>query len=100
MLSYNKNKFFRIIFYLVIILIADFTGSNLIFKNKDFWEYKKLSNLYWRIPSNIYHHDLLPNIDVIEPWGFSMSKRLDTNSLGLRDFTTKKIKKIPSKKRL
>ena len=100
MLSYTKNKFLKIIIYLVIILIIDFIGSNLIFKNKSFWEYKKLNDLYWRIPSNVYHHDLLPNIDVIEPWGFSMSKRLITNSLGFRDFTTKQVKKIPTMERL
>ncbi len=100
MLSYNKNKYLKIIIYLVIILSADLIGSNLIFKKKSFWEYKKLNNLYWRIPSTIYHHDLLPNIDVIEPWGFSMSKRLITNSLGFRDFTTKQIKKVPTKERL
>ena len=99
MISY-KNKFLRVVVYLVLILGADFIISNLIFKKKGFWEYKKLNNLYWRIPSNIYHHDLLPNIDVIEPWGFSMSKRLITNSLGFRDFTNKQIKKIPTKERL
>ncbi len=100
MLSYNKKKYFKIIIYLLLIFSFDFIGSNLIFKKKSFWEYKRLNNLYWRIPSNIYHHDLLPSIDVIEPWGFSMSKRLITNSLGFRDFTTKQVKKIPSKKRL
>ncbi len=94
------RKYFKILIYISVILSVDFIGSNLIFKKKSFWEYKKLNDLYWRIPSNIYHHDLLPNIDVIEPWGFSMSKRLITNSLGFRDFTTKQVKKIPSKKRL
>lgn len=100
MIIYIKKNIFKIIIYLITILGLDFIGSNLIFKKKSFWEYKKLNDLYWRIPSDIYHHDLLPNIDVIEPWGFSMSKRLITNSLGFRDFTTKEIKKIPTKERL
>jgi hypothetical protein len=95
-----SKKYFKILLYLIIILSVDFFLSNLFFKNKSFWEYKRLNDLYWRIPSNIYHHDLLPNINVIEPWGFSMSKRLITNSLGFRDFTNKQVKKVPTKKRL
>ena len=83
-----------------IILIIDFLGSNLLFKKMGFWNYDKLINHYWRIPSKIYHHDLLPNINVIEPWGFKLKKKLITNSLGFRDFNNKKIKKISEKKRI
>ena len=69
-------------------------------KKTEFWEYKKLLNHYWRISSDVFHHGLMPNIDVIEPWGFSLEKRLITNSIGFRDFSTKEVSKIPEKKRL
>ena len=82
------------------LLIADFISSNLIFKKMEFWQYDKLIDHYWRIPSNIYHHDLKANINVIEPWGFNLKKKLITNSLGFRDFTNKKVSKFSNKKRL
>lgn len=100
MFNFNSKKYSKILLYILILLFADFIASNLLFNKKDFWEYKRLNNLYWRIPSNIYHHDILPNINVIEPWGFSMSKKLITNSLGFRDFTNKKITKKSELKRL
>ena len=100
MFNFNSKKYSKILLYILILLFADFIASNLFFNKKDFWEYKRLNNLYWRIPSNIYHHDILPNINVIEPWGFSMSKKLITNSLGFRDFKNKQVKKISSKQRL
>ena len=90
-------KIFKII---VAILIFDFVTSNILFKKMDFWEYDKLTNHYWRVPSKIYHHSLLPNIDVVEPWGWELEKRLITNSLGFRDFTNKKVSKKSKKKRL
>ena len=90
----------KIIKIILAILIIDFVASNLLFKKLNFWEYDKLTNQYWRVPSKIYHHDLLPNINVIEPWGFKLEKKLITNSLGFRDFTNKKIAKKVKKKRL
>ena len=62
-----------------------------------FWEYEKLIDYYWRISSDVYHHDLLANIDVIEPWGFSMKKRLITNSLALEISRKKKLLKYRKK---
>ena len=94
------KKITKIILYSVIFLSFDFVLSNLIFKKKNFWKYDKLVEHYWRIPSKIYHHDILPNINVVEPWGFQMEKKLITNSLGFRDFANKKVKKKSSKKRL
>jgi len=90
----------KILKIILAIFIFDFVASNLLFKKLSFWEYDKLTNQYWRIPSKIYHHDLLPNINVIEPWGFKLEKKLITNSLGFRDFTNKKIVKKGKKKRL
>ncbi len=94
------KKIKKIFIYFFFILFFDFILSNLFFKKKDFWEYERLIDHYWRISSDIYHHDLMPNIDVIEPWGFSLQKRLITNSIGFRDFTKKKVSKTPNKKRL
>ena len=100
-----KYKFFlvmikKLIIFFSLILIVDFLLSNLIFKKTKIWKYSKLIDQHWRIPSNIYHHAIKPNIDVIEPWGFSLEKRLITNSLGFRDFTNKKITKKSELKRL
>ncbi len=97
MLKSKIIKFFALLF---IISALDYSLSNLFFKSKSFWKYEKLTDFYWRIPSKEYHHDLLPNIDVIEPWGFSLSKNLITNSIGFRDFSNREVKKISSKKRL
>ena len=94
------NKLKKIFLISVIILGLDFILSNLLFKKMQFWSYEKLVDHYWRIPSDIYHHDLMPNINVIEPWGFSLKKKLITNSLGFRDFEKKKISKYTKKKRL
>ena len=91
---------FKIISYFILILIIYFIGSNIFLKKTEFREYKKLLNHYWRISSDVFHHGLMPNIDVIEPWGFSLEKRLITNSIGFRDFSTKEVSKIPEKKRL
>ena len=94
------KKIKNIFIILFILLSLDFLFSYLFFKKKEFWKYDKLVNYYWRIPSEIYHHDILANIDVLEPWGFKMKKRLITNSLGFRDFSNKKIQKISEKKRI
>mgnify|MGYP001166596811 FL=1 len=90
----------KLIILFSLSLIVDFLLSNLIFKKTKIWKYSKLIDQHWRIPSNIYHHAIKPNIDVIEPWGFSLEKRLITNSLGFRDFTNKKITKKSELKRL
>ena len=100
MFKFKRKKYSIYFIFIIFILIFDYLSSNIYFKKKDFWKSKTVNNLYWRIPSNIYHHDIMANIDVIEPWGFSMKKRLITNSLGFRDYQNKKIKKISSKKRL
>ena len=94
------KKIKKIFIYFSVILFFDFILSNLFFKKKSFWEYERLIDHYWRITSDIYHHGLTANIDIIEPWGFSLEKRLITNSIGFRDFTKKEVLKIPKKKRL
>jgi len=90
----------KIFISLIIIFLIDFVSSNLYFKKKDFWHYDGFIDHYWRISSKIYHHDLLPNINVIEPWGRTFKKKLITNSLGFRDFTNRIISKKSNKKRV
>ena len=86
--------------FFFILLVTDFLTSNLIFKKTHFWNKEKFSKKYWRVLSPIYNHDLLPNIDVIEPWGGKYKKRLVTNSLGFRDFSNKKVQKKGERKRI
>lgn len=90
----------KIIFILLSYLIIDFSISNILFKKTSFWEYEDYVPKYWRISSQIYHHDLMPNIDVTEQWGGKFKKRLITNSLGFRDFTNRNILKKNDKKRI
>ena len=94
------NKLVKIFIYFSLILMLDLILSNLFFKKKNFWNYDKLLDHYWRISSDVYHHGFMPNVNVIEPWGFSLKKKLITNSIGFRDFSIKKVSKIPTKKRL
>lgn len=94
------KNIFKYLLYFVFFLALDFGISNLFLKEKNIWKYDRLIEKYWRIPSDIYHHDLLANINVVEPWGSQLKKKLITNSLGFRDFTNKKVNKTPIKKRL
>jgi len=90
----------RLSIFFFILLVADFLASNLIFKKTHFWNKEKFSKKYWRVLSPIYNHDLLPDIDVIEPWGGKYKKRLITNSLGFRDFSNKKVQKKGRRERI
>ena len=89
--------FFKI---LIIILLFDFSISSLVLKKTGFWDYKNWDHKYWRIESNIYHHDLMPNINVFENWGGNLEKKIITNSLGFRDYENKLIKKKSPKERV
>ena len=91
------KTFFKIF---LIIFVLDFLITSTILKKLKFWDNEISKNQYWRIESSIYHHDLLPNIDIIESWGFNLKKRLITNSIGFRDFSNKIIEKDTEKKRI
>ena len=52
------------------------------------------------IKHDIYHHDLMPNIDVVENWGGNLEKRIITNSLGFRDYQNKLVKRNSTKERI
>ena len=84
----NKIKF------ITILLIIDIIFSNLFFKHTSIWQNPDWDKKYWRVPSNIYHHAILPNIDKIEIWGGKIKKRVITNSIGFFDKKIRTIKKI------
>ena len=81
----------RIIIISLIILVSDFIIVKIL-KNFEIWSSIEEKKSYWRISSNIYHHDILPNINVEENWGEHKYK-LITNSLGFRDFNKNTVKK-------
>ena len=84
----------------IILLIIDFLFSSIFLKNTIYWENKNWEKKYWRISSEIYHHDLMPNVDVVEKWGDLLEYRIITNSIGFRDKYNKKIEKNSKKKRI
>ena len=91
----NKLKFF------FLILIFDFIVSNIFFKNTSYWNISEWEKKYWRIPSKIYHHAIMPNIDEVEKWGGQISKRVITNSIGFFDKEIRHVLKAnPKKKRI
>ena len=84
----------------LIILILDFLMSNFFLKKTGFWENEKWKNKYYRIKSDIYHHDLMPNIEAYETWGGKLKRKIVTNSLGFRDIVKNKISKKSDKTRI
>ena len=84
----------------LIILILDFLMSNFFLKKTGFWENEKWKNKYYRIKSDIYHHDLMPNIEAYETWGGKLKRKIVTNSLGFRDIVKNKISKKSNKTRI
>jgi hypothetical protein len=87
-----KNKFKIFLFGSLIYLLFDFLITNLFLKNTEIWKSTERIDHYWRIKSEIYHHDIMPNVEVVEPWQ-KFNKKLITNSIGFRDFSKKKILK-------
>ena len=87
-----KNKFKKFFFILLIYLSFDFLVTNFFLKETEIWKSTEKVDHYWRIKSKIYHHDIMPNVEVVEPWQ-KFNKKLITNSIGFRDFSKKKILK-------
>ena len=102
MISFNSPFIFMKIFFkiLFIVFLLDFTLSTLVLKKTTFWHHKNWDHKYWRIQSDIYHHDLMPYINVVENWGDKLEKKIITNSLGFRDYENKLVEKIPVKERI
>ena len=89
----------KLIITLITIILLELISA-VFLKNTHLWTNKDWEEKYWRIESKIYHHDLLPNVNVIENWGGNLQKRILTNSLGFRDFSNKKVEKISKNKRI
>ena len=85
--------------FIFLLLIFDLIISNLFLKNTSLWSVSGWENKYWRIQSEIFHHDILPNINVVEKWGGKISKKLITNSIGFVDKENRTISKANSEKK-
>lgn len=82
-----KKIIFWVIFFFItpiIWLSIDFLATKIFLKFED-------QNIYPRIQSNIFHHNLANNVNVIEENAGYGKTKLITNSIGFRD---KKIRKI------
>ena len=91
----------RVYIYIFFILITfDLLVTNLILKKTEVWENEKWKDKSHRVKSDIYHHDLAPNIDVFETWGGKLRRKIITNSLGFRDSEKKQITKATEKTRI
>ena len=91
----------RLFFTLLLsILVIDCLFTSLFLKKTSLWKNHQWQSKYYRVKSNIYHHDLMPNIEEIEVWGGVLKRSIITNSIGFRDLNKKKINKISNKKRI
>ena len=84
----------KIFKFLICILFFDLIVSNIFLKNTGYWKVPNWNNKFWRISSDKYHHDILPNTNEIETWGGKLKKKLITNSIGFVDKSNREIKKI------
>ena len=84
----------------LIILIIDSLISNIFINKTKFWENNKWKKKDHRVQSQIYHHDLKPNVEAYEIWGGKLKRKIITNSLGFRDSSKKKIGKETNKTRV
>ena len=91
------KEYLKIIF---IIFITDLLMTNFFLKKTEFWENDKWKKKYYRIKSDIYHHDLMPNVEVYETWGGKLKRKIVTNSLGFRDIVKNKVLKNSDKTRV
>lgn len=89
-MSWTKLK--KYFYFFLILLFVDFVLTNFILKKTNLWKKINITEQYWRIKSNIYDHDLKPNVNVINNWQL-FSYSFLTNSLGFRDSKNKIISK-------
>lgn len=89
-------------FFLIVlsILIIDSLLTSIFLKKTDLWKNDQWQNKFYRVKSDVYHHDLMPNIEVVETWGGKLKRKIYTNSIGFRDSKQKSISKISNKKRI
>ena len=86
--------------FCVVCISIDFLLSFFFLKKTKVWGNDQWQDKYYRIKSDLYHHDLMPNIDVVEGWGGKLKRQIITNSSGFRDSDQKNINKSSDKKRI
>ena len=95
-LSKKKEITFWLMLFLIIPtiwILFDLFITKTFFKIED-------QNIYPRISSNIFHHALENNVNVIEENGRFGKTRLITNSIGFRDKEIRKIDNETSRYRI
>ena len=94
---FTKKKF---IFWLILFLIAPIIWILIDLSITKIFYKIEIQNIFPRIPSNIFHHTLNKNVNVVEENGRFGQTRLITNSIGFRDKEVRKIAKETSKYRI
>jgi len=88
----SLTKIKKYFYFFLILLFVDFFLTNFILKRTYLWKKINITDQHWRIKSNIYDHDLKPNVNVTNNWQL-FSYSFLTNSLGFRDSKNKIISK-------
>jgi hypothetical protein len=87
MLSEKRSlRWKRPLFSLLLFVFLDFTAGTLIFQFAPY----RIDNRSYRRSSQLYHHDLKPNVAALAGWG-SNRYRIYTNSLGFKDAAVRDI---------
>jgi hypothetical protein len=85
---------------LLTIFIADILITSVFLKKTELWKNDNWQKKFFRIKSDIYHHDLMPNIEQFESWGGELKRKIITNSIGFRDSKQRIVNKTSEKKRI
>ena len=72
-----------------VTLILDYSAAQVCKRYCDFIFHRE-HRLKYRVPHQVYHHDLLPNVAVIGKWG-KFRYQVYTNSLGFKDKTVREV---------
>lgn len=88
----NLTKFKKFLLFFLIFFLIDFSLTSLILKKTNFWHEINQPKEYWRIKSEIYDHDLKPNIGTKNNWQL-YKYSFFTNSLGFRDSHVRTVEK-------
>lgn len=106
---FERNPVKTIILIVLIIIISlDVSAARLLyrkFQNNSFLQMVnekiayKLQIHQHRKANPYYHHDLAPNLNIVETWGL-LQYKLDTNSLGFKDSKARDIQPDSKKKRI
>lgn len=72
-----------------VVLVFDLAGAQIAKRTFPYWAYGESANQY-RVSSEVYHHGLAPNKDVVGKFGPRLY-RIKTNSLGFKDRENREI---------